>query len=70
MLTEASPKLCSQAAEVKRSPGPSPGRMHAWVRETLCALHGHDLLLHFEPGRRVCLRCADCGHETPGWQTR
>jgi hypothetical protein len=40
------------------------------VRVALCALHGHDLLLHFERGRRVCLRCANCGHETPGWSTR
>jgi hypothetical protein len=40
------------------------------VRIALCALHGHDLLLHFERGRRVCLRCVNCGHETPGWSAR
>ena len=40
------------------------------VRIAFCALHGHDLLLHFERGRRVCLRCVNCGHETPGWSTR
>ena len=40
------------------------------VRTALCALHGHDLLLHFERGRRVYLRCVNCGHETPGWSTR
>jgi len=43
--------------------------IYKWVRQTLCALHGHDLMLHFEPGR-VCLRCVDCDHETPGWRTR
>ena len=40
------------------------------VRIALCGLHGHDLLLHFERGRRVCLRCVNCGHETPGWSTK
>jgi len=32
-----------------------------------CGLHGHDTLLHFEQ-ERVALRCASCGHETPGWR--
>ena len=45
-------------------------RARSWVRQSLCALHGHDLMLHFEPGRRLCLRCANCGHETPGWQMK
>lgn len=40
------------------------------VRVALCAVHGHDRQLHFERGRRICLRCANCGHETPGWSTR
>ena len=39
------------------------------VRVAVCALHGNDLLLHFERGR-LCLRCADCGHETPGWSIK
>jgi hypothetical protein len=33
----------------------------------ICGLHGHFELLHFAPGR-LTLRCARCGHETPGWQ--
>lgn len=33
----------------------------------LCAIHGHDLLMHFEP-RRLSLRCESCGYETPGWE--
>lgn len=37
------------------------------LRHTLCGLRGHDALLHFERNR-VCLRCASCGHETPGWE--
>lgn len=36
------------------------------VQRVLCGLHGHDALLHFED-KRIFLRCATCGHETPGW---
>jgi len=36
------------------------------IREISCALHGHDLMLHFAGGR-MSLRCPTCGHETPGW---
>ena len=36
--------------------------LHRWY----CGLHGHDTLLHFEQ-ERMALRCASCGHETPGW---
>ena len=42
------------------------GRMFDWLRQTLCGWHGHDTLLHFER-ERISLRCASCGHETPGW---
>lgn len=37
------------------------------LRQSLCALHGHDSLLHFEQDR-MFLRCTSCGHETPGWE--
>jgi hypothetical protein len=37
------------------------------VRQMFCGLHGHDPLLHFEHDR-MSLRCASCGHETPGWE--
>jgi hypothetical protein len=43
-----------------------------WTRATrslqsaVCGLHGHDPLLQVEQGR-MFLRCASCGHETPGW---
>ena len=37
------------------------------VRQLVCGLHGHDLLMHFEQGR-ISLLCASCGHETPGWE--
>ena len=38
----------------------------ATLRQFLCGLRGHDSLLHFEQGR-MRLRCASCGHESPGW---
>jgi hypothetical protein len=37
------------------------------VRQAICGFHGHDTLLHFERGRML-LKCASCGHETPGWE--
>jgi hypothetical protein len=37
------------------------------MRQMLCGLHGHDSLLQFEQDR-MYLRCASCGHETPGWE--
>jgi len=45
----------------------SSARVFDWLRHTLCGLHGHDALLHFEH-ERLSLRCASCGHETPGWE--
>jgi hypothetical protein len=37
------------------------------VRQGYCGLHGHDSLLQFEQDR-MFLKCASCGHETPGWE--
>ncbi len=36
-------------------------------RQVFCRLHGHDMLLHFEPNR-LSLQCVACGAETPGWR--
>jgi hypothetical protein len=41
-------------------------RLVLLTRQFLCALHGHDSLLHFEDGR-MSLLCASCGHDSPGW---
>ena len=43
------------------------GGVLSWITEVYCGLHGHDNLLHFEADR-MFLRCASCGHETPGWE--
>jgi hypothetical protein len=37
------------------------------VRQSYCALHGHDNLLKIEQDR-LFLKCVSCDHETPGWQ--
>jgi len=42
-------------------------RLWRRVQFALCSLHGHDPLLHFDQNR-MYLRCASCGHETPGWE--
>ena len=47
--------------------GDLSGRMMDRVRQILCGLHGHDSLLQFQQDR-MFLRCASCGHETPGWE--
>lgn len=39
------------------------------ARQLVCALHGHDALLHFEQGR-MSLQCTSCGYETPGWDLK
>jgi hypothetical protein len=76
MPIEASPKLRPHASNVPVRPQISrswPGvldRLHVWLRAGLCAVHGHDLQLQIERGRRVYLRCTNCGRETPGWRTR
>ena len=36
------------------------------LHQMFCGLHGHDNLLQFEQDR-MFLKCASCGHETPGW---
>jgi NAD-dependent SIR2 family protein deacetylase len=37
------------------------------VSQMLCAMRGHDSVLHFE-GNRVMMRCTSCGHDSPGWE--
>jgi len=37
-----------------------------WMREAVCALRGHDMVLLFEPDR-LSLGCLACGARTKGW---
>lgn len=43
------------------------GRARSWARQAICAVHGHDFVLHCERSR-LSLRCASCGHDTRGWE--
>ena len=36
------------------------------MRETLCGIRGHAMMLQFE-STRLSLHCANCGRTTPGW---
>jgi len=63
MFPFALPKLRSIAAD---DPLPNGRHLRARVRELWCALRGNDLIVHIEPGCRICLRCVERGHETPG----
>jgi hypothetical protein len=69
MLPEALPGVREYAADIDRNSLHSSGRVRLWVLETLRALRGHELMLHFDRGHRVCLRCVTCRYETPGWDT-
>jgi hypothetical protein len=42
-------------------------RFASRVGQLLCAMRGHDSVLHFE-GNRVMMRCTSCGHDSPGWE--
>ena len=42
-------------------------QMTTKIRQRLCALHGHDALLHFDKGH-ISLLCTSCGHQSPGWE--
>jgi hypothetical protein len=48
-------------------PGSLFSRMWKRMHYAVCSLHGHDPLLHFDQNR-IYLRCASCGHQTPGWE--
>ena len=61
------PQAITQGLHTTRDAARTAGvSMMERVRQAMCGLHGHDTLLHFEQ-ERMSLRCASCGHETPGW---
>ena len=37
-----------------------------WLRQTVCGVQGHAMLMHFE-SKRLSLQCMSCGRTTPGW---
>ena len=38
-----------------------------YADHAICGVRGHDMRLQFEPDR-LFLRCARCGHASPGWE--
>ena len=41
--------------------------VHAARRASWCGMHGHLILLHFEPNK-LSLQCGLCGYESEGWE--
>jgi hypothetical protein len=37
-----------------------------YVSQLLCGLHGHLIVMHFEP-HRLSLHCVWCGYQSHGW---
>jgi hypothetical protein len=37
-----------------------------WLRQALCGVSGHAMVLHFE-STRLSLQCTSCGRMTAGW---
>jgi len=47
--------------------GRSVARIFSAVARLWCGVHGHIIMLHFEP-ERLSLQCSLCGYETEGWK--
>lgn len=63
MVTNYPQQLTAEASGNESLAGRFIGRMG----QMMCALRGHDSVLHFE-GKRVMMRCTSCGYDTPGWE--
>jgi hypothetical protein len=66
MFVHAFPKLLPDVEGLEVGVGRALRAASRLVREAACAAGGHDYLLGAAKNR-IFLRCADCGHETPGW---
>ena len=69
MVTNYPQRLTATASDIE--PGGTTAsvmtRLTVRVGQWLCAMRGHDSVLHFE-GKRVMMRCTSCGHDSPGWE--
>lgn len=63
MVTNYPQQLTAEASGTENLAGRFIGRLG----QMMCALRGHDSVLHFE-GKRVMMRCTSCGYDTPGWE--
>jgi hypothetical protein len=59
--------LISSAGDAHGAADGYATRAFWWLRRTYCGLSGHDALVQFQRDR-IFLRCASCGHESPGWE--
>jgi hypothetical protein len=65
---ERSSTLATSTVDDRHGESDGPGaRVAGWMHKAICGLHGHDSLLQFEKDR-IYLKCASCGHESPGWK--
>jgi hypothetical protein len=71
MVTQNVFRLSRAAAPVKSAPGGFFSRIlesaMRFIARLMCGLHGHVILLHFEPNK-LSLQCALCGYESEGWE--
>jgi hypothetical protein len=58
VTTRIAPRLESERLAV---------RLARRLGQFLCALRGHDSVLHYE-GSRMMMRCTSCGHDSSGWE--
>jgi hypothetical protein len=68
MVTNYPYRIRSAEASINVQPRGSGviGRLLDRLHQMFCSLRGHDNYLQFEQSR-LSLRCASCGHESPGW---
>lgn len=66
MVTNYPQQLTASDVDRQSSGGAFVGRLLARLGQLLCGIRGHDAFLHVD-GKRVTMRCASCGHDTPGW---
>lgn len=66
MVTNYPQRLTATRAERGNIDDTFVTRVIVRVGRILCGMKGHENVMHFE-GKRVMMRCAACGHDTPGW---
>ena len=67
MVTNYAQQLTANEVGRDSTGEPIVARAMTRIGRLLCAMRGHDAVLHFE-GKRVMMRCTSCGHDSPGWE--
>lgn len=70
MVTNYPQRLTAASTGIATTNGTAATLVHrvsVRIGQWLCAMRGHDSVLHFE-GKRVMMRCTSCGHDSPGWE--